>query len=137
MDLKLELIIVPVSDVDVAKAFYVDQLGFRVEMDMHLNPDFRVARLIPPGSRCGIAIGTGLTDATPGSAKGMHLMVTDALAVADELRGRGVDVHGPYHFIDGVVVEGALSPRAPYETFLDFADPDGNTWIVQEVPADN
>ena len=137
MDLKLELIMIPVSDVDVAKDFYVNQLGFRVEMDMMLNPEFRVARLIPPGSRCGIAIGTGLTDATPGSAKGMHFMVLDALEVAAELSSRGVAFHGPYHFVDGVPVEGVPEPRDPFNTFLDFADPDGNTWIVQEVPADN
>jgi len=137
MDLKLELIMIPVSDVDIAKDFYVNQLGFRVEMDMMLNAYFRVARLIPPGSRCGIAIGTGLTDAAPGSAKGMHLMVLDALAVAEELTERGVAVHGPYHFVDGVPVDGVSAPREPFNTFLDFADPDGNSWIIQEVPAEN
>ena len=135
MDLKLELIIIPVSDVDVAKDFYVNRLGFRVEMDQQLGPDFRVARLIPQGSRCGIAIGTGLSDATPGSAKGMHLMVLSADDVAAELARHDVTFSGPYHFVEGRRVDGLHPEREPFNTFLDFADPDGNTWIVQEVPA--
>ena len=137
MDLKLELIVIPVSDVDTAKDFYANKLGFGVEMDLQLNPDFRVARLIPPGSRCGIAIGTGLSDATPGTAKGMHLMVLDAIEVARDLAHRGVNFNGPYHFVDGARVSGLHPTREPFNTFLDFADPDGNAWIIQEVPAEN
>ena len=137
MDLKLELIIIPVSDVDRAKDFYVNSLNFDVEMDMQLNEHMRVARLIPPGSRCGIAIGTGLTDARPGSAKGMHLMVTDVVEVGSELTRHHVDFHGPYHFVNGEAVEGLSPTRAPFDSFLDFADPDGNLWMVQEVPSEN
>ena len=137
MDLKLELIMIPVSDVDRAKDFYVNQLDFRVEMDMQLNADMRVARLIPPGSRCGIAIGTGLTDAAPGSAKGMHFMVLDVAAVAGELTTRDVAFHGPYHFVEGRPVDGLSPTRAPFDSFLDFADPDGNVWIIQEVPPED
>jgi catechol 2,3-dioxygenase-like lactoylglutathione lyase family enzyme len=134
--MKLELIILPVSDVDAAKEFYVNQLHFRVEMDQQLNENFRVARLIPPGSRCGIAIGTGLSDAAPGSAKGMHLMVTDVQEVAADFAQRGIDFHGPYHFVEGRPVDGLHPAREPYDSFLDFADPDGNVWIVQEVPVE-
>jgi catechol 2,3-dioxygenase-like lactoylglutathione lyase family enzyme len=137
MDLKLELIVIPVSDVDVAKDFYVNTLGFSVEMDQQFNPDFRVARLIPPGSRCAIAIGTGLSDAVPGTTKGMHLMVLDATEVASDFAHRGVAVNGPYHFVDAVQVSGLHPTREPFNTFLDFADPDGNAWIIQEVPAEN
>jgi catechol 2,3-dioxygenase-like lactoylglutathione lyase family enzyme len=135
MDWKLELIIIPVSDVDVAKAFYTEQVGFDLLMDVELSEDRRVARLIPPGSKCGIAIGTGMTDAEPGSATGMHLMVDDVVAARDELVARGVSVHGPYHFVDGLQAHGVSPKRTPFNSFLDFADPDGNVWIVQEVPA--
>jgi catechol 2,3-dioxygenase-like lactoylglutathione lyase family enzyme len=137
VDLKLELIILPVSDVDAAKDFYVNKLGFAVEMDQQLGPEFRVARLIPPGSRCGIAIGTGLSDAAPGSASGMHLMVLDADEVATELNSQGIAFNGPYHFIEGIRIDGPHPAREPFNTFLDFCDPDGNTWIIQEVPAEN
>ncbi len=137
MDLRLELIIIPVGDVDRAKDFYVNQLGFTVEMDQQLAPGFRVARLIPPGSRCAIAIGTGLSTAAPGTAHGMHLMVSDADEAARELIAHGVAVNGPYHFEAGERVDGAHPTREPFNTFLDFADPDANTWIIQEVPAEN
>jgi catechol 2,3-dioxygenase-like lactoylglutathione lyase family enzyme len=137
MELKLELIIIPVSDVDAAKDFYVNRLGFRVEMDQQLGPDFRVARLIPQGSRCGIAIGPGLSDAAPGSAKGTHLMVHNADDVATELTAQGVTFGGSYHFVDGTGVDGAHPSGEAFDTFLDFADPDGTTRIIQEVPAEN
>jgi len=136
MDWKLELMIIPVSDVDAAKAFYVEKAGFTVLMDVQLNAERRVARLHPPGSNCGIAIGTGLTAAVPGSASGMHLMVEDVALAYSELSERGVEVHGPYHFVEGNQVAGLHAERGPFESFLDFADPDGNTWIVQEVPSE-
>lgn len=135
MDWKLELVIIPVRDVDAAKEFYSEKMGFNVLMDVKLNPQRRVIRLIPPGSTCGIAIGDGLSDAEPGSAKGMHLMVDDVERAYLELTSRGVDVHGPFHFVEGVQVPGLHPTRSPFESFLDFADPDGNVWMVQEVPA--
>ena len=137
MDWKLELIIIPVSDVDAAKAFYSEQVGFEVLMDVQLNEDMRVSQLVPPGSKCAIAIGTGLTEAEPGSSTGMHLMVNDVVAAHEELVSRGVAVHGPYHFVDGLQAHGVSPTRAAFNSFLDFSDPDGNVWIVQEVPAED
>lgn len=134
MDWKLELIVIPVSDVDVAKNFYVDKMGFSVLMDVQLNDQWRLIHLFPPGSKCGIAIGNGMTDAQPGSAKGMHLMVEDVQRAHEELTGRDVDVHGPYHFVDGAQTPGLHPSRGPFESFLDLADPDGNVWVIQEVP---
>jgi catechol 2,3-dioxygenase-like lactoylglutathione lyase family enzyme len=121
----------------VAKDSYVDRLGFRVEVDQQLGPDFRVARLIPQGSRCDIAIGTGLSDAAPGSAKGLHLMVLNADDVATELTAQGVTFSGPHYFVEGTRIDGAHPTHEAFNTFLDFTDPDGNTWIIQEVPAEN
>jgi catechol 2,3-dioxygenase-like lactoylglutathione lyase family enzyme len=135
MDWKLELIVIPVSDIDTAKDFYVEKMGFSVLMDIQLNPEWRLIHLFPPGSKCGIAIGNAMTDAPPGSSKGMHLMVEDAQRAYEELAGRGVDVNGPYHFVDGAQTPGLHPSRGPFETFLDLADPDGNVWVVQEVPA--
>src|SRR6478609_9893947 len=98
MDWKLELVVVPVSDVDKSKAFYSEQLGWAVDVDHQPNEHFRVVQLSPPGSACSITVGVGLTDAVPGSYKGMHLIVTDIEAARAELVERGVDVALPYHF---------------------------------------
>jgi catechol 2,3-dioxygenase-like lactoylglutathione lyase family enzyme len=135
MDWNLGLVIIPVRDVDAAKEFYSAKMGFNVLMDVQLNPERRVVQLFPSGSACGIVIGDGMSDAEPGSAKGMHLMVNDVERAYLELTSRGVDVHGPFHFVEGEQVPGLHPTRGAFETFLDLADPDGNVWVVQEVPA--
>src|SRR5207248_6487105 len=102
MDWKLELVIVPVADVDRSKAFYSEQLGFNVDVDHHPNANFRVVQLTPPGSACSISIGLGISRGmTPGSIKGLHLIVTDIEAAQQQLQARGVTVNGPVHFQDG------------------------------------
>jgi catechol 2,3-dioxygenase-like lactoylglutathione lyase family enzyme len=121
MDWKLELITVPVSDVDRAKAFYVEQAGFKADHDNRVSDELRFVQLTPPGSACSIAIGQGLTDAAPGSVAGLQMVVADADAARAELAGRGLDV--------GEVQD------LPWGRFLFFADPDGNRWAVQQLPA--
>jgi catechol 2,3-dioxygenase-like lactoylglutathione lyase family enzyme len=131
MELKLELVVLPVSDVDRAKAFYSEQAGFHVDVDTSPSEDFRVVQLTPPGSACSITVGKGLTDAEPGSYKGMHLVVRDIEA---ELAGRGVEISEIRHF-DQAAGEWRPGPdpqRGDYASFADFADPDGNTWVLQE-----
>jgi catechol 2,3-dioxygenase-like lactoylglutathione lyase family enzyme len=120
MDYRLELISVPVSDVDRAKAFYVDQAGFNADHDHVVSDDLRFVQLTPPGSACSIAIGTGTTDAAPGSVKGLQLVVDDADAARDDLASRGVEVSDVQDF--------------PWGRFVFFADPDGNGWAVQQIP---
>lgn len=121
MDWKLELIAVPVSDVDRAKAFYADQAGFDVDHDYTVSEEIRFVQLTPPGSLCSIAIGRGLTDTPPGTLAGLQLVVVDIEAARGELSGRGVDVGDIQDF--------------PWGRFVFFSDPDGNRWSVQEVPA--
>lgn len=130
MDWKLELIVVPVSDVDRAKAFYAEQAGFGVDVD-HRQGDFRVVQLSPPGSACAIALMPNPESA--GTLNGLHLVVSDALAARDELVARGVEVRGPFHFSAGGETDGPDPERRDYNTFLHFSDPDGNGWLVQEV----
>ena len=132
MDYKLELVLVPVTDVDRAKAFY-EQVGFRLDVDHHASDQFRVVQLTPPGSACSICFGIGITDTPPGSQKGLHLVVTDIEAARDELVGRGVEVGEPHHFGPEGQAPGVHPDRGDYETFASFADPDGNTWLLQEV----
>ena len=120
MDYKLELVSVPVSDVDVAKAFYTDKVGFNADHDHRVDDETRFVQLTPPGSACSIAIGSGLTDAQPGSAQGLQLVVADAGAAHAELSGRGVDVSDVQEF--------------PWGTFVFFSDPDGNGWAIQQPP---
>jgi predicted enzyme related to lactoylglutathione lyase len=119
MDYKLELIAVPVSDVDRAKAFYVDQAGFNADHDHQVSDELRFVQLTPPGSACSITIGTGITDATPGSVRGLQLVVDDADAARADLSARGVDVSDVQEF--------------PWGRFVYFSDPDGNAWAVQAV----
>jgi catechol 2,3-dioxygenase-like lactoylglutathione lyase family enzyme len=133
--LKLELVLVPVSDVDRAKAFYVDEVGFNLDVDSRVSDQLRVVQLTPPGSACSITIGTGITDAVPGSLRGTHLVVTDIEAVRAELAGRGVDVSEVYHFESGKRQPGPDPQRSNYNSFADFRDPDGNTWVLQERAA--
>jgi len=119
MDFKLELVCVPVSDVDRAKAFYVDQVGFNADHDQRVNESLRFVQLTPPGSGCSICIGEGLTTMAPGSLEGLQLVVADADAAHAELKGRGVEVTD-------------VDPQ-PWGRFVYFKDPDGNAWNVQEI----
>jgi predicted enzyme related to lactoylglutathione lyase len=120
MDWKLELVAVPVSDVDRAKAFYTDQVGFNADHDYPVSDELRFVQLTPPGSACSIAIGTGVTDAPPGSVQGLQMVVADADAARAELVARGVDASEVQDF--------------PWGRFVFFADPDGNRWAVQQIP---
>jgi len=133
VDLKLELVLVPVSDVDRAKTFYTEQAGFNLDVDHRVSDEFRVVQLTPPGSACSITIGKGITDATPGSVRGTHLVVADIEAARAELVGRGVDVGEVRHFESGRWVPGPDPERRDYGSFADFSDPDGNTWVLQEA----
>jgi catechol 2,3-dioxygenase-like lactoylglutathione lyase family enzyme len=136
MDFKLELVMLPVSDVDKAKAFYVDQVGFGVDVD-HANGDaFRIVQLSPPGSACavGFGIGVGTEGMAPGSIRGLHLCVTDIAAAREELVGRGVGVSEVRHMTPQGWQPGPDPAHAKYNSFADFADPDGNSWVLQETP---
>jgi len=133
-DLKLELVLIPVSDVDRAKAFYTEQLGFTLDVDHQPSDDFRVVQMTPPGSACSITIGVGITGAEPGSYRGTHLVVTDIEAARADLADRGVDVSEIRHMTPQGWADGVDPDHADYNSFADFADPDGNTWVLQEVP---
>jgi catechol 2,3-dioxygenase-like lactoylglutathione lyase family enzyme len=125
MDMKLELVPVPVSDVDRAKAFYVEKAGFHVDLDVQPGNGMRVVQLTPPGSACSIVIGTGMgeiSEMRPGTVKGLHLVVADINKAREELAGRGVEV-GKVDDLGGV-------------KYVRFSDPDGNSWLLQEIPAD-
>lgn len=120
MDFRLELVAIPVSDVDRAKAFYTDQAGFVADHDHTVSDEIRFVQLTPPGSACSIALGKGLVDAPPGSAKGLQLVVDDIHAARSELASRGVEVSEVREF--------------PWGAFVFFGDPDGNAWAVQQTP---
>ena len=120
MDWKIELAPIPVTDVDRAKKFYVEKAGFNADHDHRVNEGLRFVQLTPPGSACSIAIGDGITDAEPGSVKGMQLVADDAEAARAELAGRGVEVSDVQSFDWG--------------DFVFFSDPDGNSWAVQAIP---
>jgi catechol 2,3-dioxygenase-like lactoylglutathione lyase family enzyme len=130
MDWTLELIVVPVADVDRAKAFYVEQAGFAVHADHSAGEDFRVVQLTPPGSACSIAI---MRNAAAGSLQGLHLVVSDIEAAHAELIDRGADVSDYFHFGASGQSPGLDPQRASYGSFFAFSDPDGNGWLVQEV----
>ncbi|MEP7021204.1 MAG: glyoxalase superfamily protein [Pseudonocardiales bacterium] len=132
MDYKLELVLLPVSDVDRAKAFYTEQLGFNPDVDHRAGDQFRVVQVTPPGSACSVSFGIGLTDATPGSVRGTHLIVTDIEQARAELVGRGVLVSDVRHMTPDGFVPGADPAHADYNSFADFSDLDGNTWVLQE-----
>jgi catechol 2,3-dioxygenase-like lactoylglutathione lyase family enzyme len=136
MDYTLELIVVPVSDVDRAKDFYVNKAGFELLVDSSAGPDFRVVQLVPPGSACAIAIGTGIGSMAPGSLHGLHLCVSDIEAAREELSGRGVELSDTFHYGEAGQTPGVDPERRSYATFMPFQDPDGNTWLVQEVKRD-
>lgn len=120
MDWKIELVAVPVTDVDRAKSFYVDQVGFNADYDHQVHDGLRFVQLTPPGSACSIVIGAGTTDMTPGSQKNLQVVVADVAVARSELLSRNVDV-------SEVDVQ-------PWGSFVRFSDPDGNTWALQQVP---
>jgi catechol 2,3-dioxygenase-like lactoylglutathione lyase family enzyme len=138
--MKLEVLVVPVSDVDRAKHFY-RTLGFRLDIDHVADDDFRVVQFTPPGSECAIIIGNGISSAEPGSLQGLHLVVTDIEAARADLVDRGVDVGEVFHDAGGIFhhlgtkyrVSGPDPKRSDYGSFAAFADPDGNGWVLQEV----
>lgn len=130
MDWKLELVVVPVSDVDRAMAFYLDLAGFELTVDHRSGEDFRVVHVAPPGSACSIAL---MKNAAAGTTQGLHLVVSDIDAARAELVGRGMVVSESFHFEAGRQLAGPDPGRADYGSFLSFADPDGNGWMVQEV----
>jgi len=132
MDWKLELVVVPVTDVDEAKRFYSEQVGFAVDLDDQFGEGVRIVQLTPPGSACSISIGTGLARAEPGSQQGLQLVVPDIVAGRAELVRRGVEVSEIFHYENGARLEGK---GGRWNSFLSFSDPDGNGWIVQERPA--
>jgi catechol 2,3-dioxygenase-like lactoylglutathione lyase family enzyme len=136
MDLKLELVLVPVSDVDRAKSFYTEQAGFNLDVDTTPTPEFRIVQVTPPGSACSIGFGKGITDAAPGSIRGMHLVVHDIVAARDELVERGVKVSEVRHMDSGEWKPGPDPQHSRYASFADFSDPDGNVWVLQEVRRD-
>ena len=133
MDYKLELVLIPVADVDRAKSFYVDTVGFSLDVDHRPGDEFRVVQMTPPGSACSITIGIGITDAAPGSVRGTHLIVRDIEAARADLTGRGVDVSDIRHLGSGGWTPGPHPDRSDYGSFADFKDPDGNSWVLQEV----
>jgi catechol 2,3-dioxygenase-like lactoylglutathione lyase family enzyme len=133
MDYKLELVLIPVSDVDRAKKFYLEEAGFVLIVDTPIGEGKRVVQVVPPGSECAIGFGTGLTSAAPGTAQGLHLVVSDIHAARAELVKRGVAVSEVRHLESGTWVDGPHPEHANYESFADFTDPDGNIWILQEV----
>jgi catechol 2,3-dioxygenase-like lactoylglutathione lyase family enzyme len=141
-DMKLEVVVLPVSDVDRAKSFY-EKLGWRLDADFATSKDFRVVQLTPPGSQASIIFGTGITTAAPGSVDGLQLTVSDIGVARDELVGRGVDVSEVFHDAGGIFhhagtearVAGPAPEHADYGSFASFSDPDGNGWVLQEVRA--
>jgi catechol 2,3-dioxygenase-like lactoylglutathione lyase family enzyme len=132
VDLKLELVLLPVTDVDRAKTFYVEKAGFNLDVDHQPSEEFRVVQMTPPGSACSVTIGKGITDAAPGSVRGTHLVVTDIEAARSGLRERGVEVSEVRHMESGKWAPGPDPERRDYGSFADFSDPDGNTWVLQE-----
>ncbi len=138
-EFKLEVVLVPVSDVDRAKEFY-ESLGWRLDADIARGEDFRIVQFTPPGSRCSVQFGTSLMSAAPGSAEGLYLVVADIEAARDELLGRGVEVSEVFHegapgarFHDAGRVSGPSPDRSTYNSFATFSDPDGNGWLLQEI----
>lgn len=133
MDYKLELVVLGVTDVDRAKAFYVDRLGFRLDVDHAMGEGFRVVQVTPPGSACSVTFGIGVGAGPAGAVRGLHLVVDDAEAAAVHLDAAAVEHSGLRHFVDGQPTPGPDPERRDYQTFIFFDDPDGNGWAVQEV----
>lgn len=146
-DLKLEIVVIPVSDVDRAKAFYT-RLGWRLDADFASGDDWRVIQFTPPGSACSVIFGKNVTAAAPGSAQGLYLIVSDLEAERKEILGRGIEVSEPFHgagdihagpdepYLFGRVRVSGVDPKhGSYSSFAAFSDPDGNGWLLQEVTA--
>jgi catechol 2,3-dioxygenase-like lactoylglutathione lyase family enzyme len=133
MDWKLQLILLPVRDVDRAKTFYTEQCGFRLDVDHSAGDTFRVVQMTPLGSTCSVSVGIGLTDAEPGSVRGLHLVINDIAAARTELVNRGVVVSEIKHMTPDGWQPGVDPKHADFNSFADFSDPDGNTWVLQEV----
>jgi catechol 2,3-dioxygenase-like lactoylglutathione lyase family enzyme len=131
MDWKLELVVIPVADIDRAKDFYIGKAGFRLDVDHSAGEDFRVVQLTPPGSACSITLMRNTE--VPGSVRGLHLVVPDIEAAHAELAGRGMAVSEIFHFEAGQQLPGPDPARGDYNSFLSFSDPDGTGWMVQEV----
>ncbi|HEY0870119.1 MAG TPA: VOC family protein [Acidothermaceae bacterium] len=140
MDMKLEVVVLPVADVDRARSFYTG-IGWRLDADFSTGDDFRVVQLTPPGSQCSIIFGAGLTTAVPGSTQGLQLTVTDIEAARAELTNAGVEVSEVFHDGGGVFHHAGTQGRVPgadpnhrsYASFASFSDPDGNSWFLQEI----
>jgi len=131
MDLRLELVVLPVADVDRAKEFYVERMGFRLDVDHRAGEDFRVVQATPPGSACAVALMRN--EGAAGSVQGLHLVVADLVAAREELRARGVPVSDPFHFGPEGQAPGLHPDRSDHASFAAVADPDGNGWLLQEV----
>jgi len=138
-ELRLEVLVLPVSDVDRAKRFY-EGLGWRLDADIAAGEDFRIVQFTPPGSGCSIQFGAGISSATPGSAQGVYLVVSDIDAARNDLIARGVDVSEVFHegapgarFHEADRVTGPAPDRSTYGSFATFSDPDGNGWLLQEI----
>lgn len=147
MDMKLEIVVVPVSDIDRAKKFY-EKIGWRLDADYAAGDDFRVLQFTPPGSACSVIFGKNVTAAAPGSAQGLYLIVSDIAAARAELLGRGVEISEVFHDAAGVYagsdepylfgrhrVSGVDPGHRSYRSFASFSDPDGNGWLLQEITA--
>lgn len=140
MDMKLEVVVLPVSDADQAKDFY-QALGWRLDADFAVTEGYRVIQVTPPGSPASVIFGDGVTTATPGSTQGLYLVVTDVEAARAELAGRGVEVSEVFHDASGVFNQAGTEARVPgpdperrsYASHASFRDPDGNEWVLQEV----
>ena len=140
MDIKLEVVIIPVTDVDRAKTFY-EALGFRMDVDYVSGEDFRVVQFTPPGSESSVTIGNGITTAQPGSVQGLHLIVFDIEKAHEDLASRGIELSDVFHDAGGDFhragdegrVPGPDPERRPYDSFASFSEPDGNGWVLQEV----
>jgi catechol 2,3-dioxygenase-like lactoylglutathione lyase family enzyme len=131
---RIEVVGLPVSDVDRAKSFYVDTLGWRLDADFNVNEDFWAIQVTPPGSLCSIHFGKGITAAAPGSIDHMYLVVADLAAARAELVGRGIEVSEIFHLLPGEAPQPGPDPTGQtYAQYVSFADPDGNRWLVQEV----
>jgi catechol 2,3-dioxygenase-like lactoylglutathione lyase family enzyme len=132
MDMKLECVVLQVTDVDRAKDFY-ERAGFHCDVDHHASDQFRVVQFTPPGSACSITFGIGVDHGTPGAIQGLHLVVTDVEAAREDLVGRGVDVSEPFHFGPEGQTPGLDPERRDFGTYATFTDPDGNGFLLQEV----
>jgi catechol 2,3-dioxygenase-like lactoylglutathione lyase family enzyme len=137
IDMKLEVVVIPVADIDRAKNFYGNVLGWRLDGDFAVGNEFRGVQFTPPGSDCSIHFGKGITTAAPGSASGLYLIVSDVQAARADLVDRGVKVSAVFHRAGpGKPAEDGVDPqRRSYSSFATFGDPDGNTWLLQEITA--